>query len=145
MNKWAARVFINAPRDEPYPADERFEYTYAEVHRRAIVLAAWLRETHGATVGTRVGILGFNSIEWAVTWVAVHLIGAVPTIINSWVQPDALVHCLKVSKPVIVLADAKSADAVAPFAAELKGAGVGPVLSWSTMKHLKHKSHPVGL
>lgn len=77
------------------------------------------------------------------TWVALHLIGAVPTIINSWVQPDALVHCLKTGKPVLVLADAKSADAVAPFASELRAAGVGPILAWSTMSHVKHKDHPV--
>lgn len=63
MNRWAARVFINAPRDEPYDKDERIDYTFAEVNRRAVVLGAWLRETHGAKVGTRVGILGFNSIE----------------------------------------------------------------------------------
>lgn len=64
MERWASRVFINAPRDEPYPKDERFDYTYAEMHRRALIVAGWLRETHGVKVGTRVGILGFNSVEW---------------------------------------------------------------------------------
>lgn len=120
-------MFINAPRDEPYPKDERFDYTYGEVHKRALVLGAWLRETHNAGVGTRIGVLGFNSVEWAIVWIACHLIGACPTIINSWVQPDALVHCLKLGKPVIVLADAKSANAVAPFHRELEQAGVGKV------------------
>lgn len=65
--------------------------------------------------------------RWGVTWIALHLIGAVPTIINSWVQPEALVHCLKVGRPVLVLADAKSANAVAPYSKELKAAGVGQV------------------
>lgn len=142
MNKYASRVFINAPRDEPYPKDERFDYTFADIHARALQVAGWLRETHGVGVGTRVGILGFNSVEWAVAWVAAHLLGAVPAIINSWVQPDALVHCLKLSKPVLVLADAKSADAVAPYAKELAAAGVGPIMAWSTMEHLTHKDHP---
>ncbi|BEI81486.1 hypothetical protein CcaverHIS002_0206460 [Cutaneotrichosporon cavernicola] len=123
--------------------DERFDYTFGEIHRRALQVAGWLRETHGVRVGTRVGVLGFNSVEWAVVWVALHLLGAVPTIINSWVQPDALVHCLTLSKPVLVLADAKSADAVAPYSAELKAAGVGPIMAWSTMEHLTHKDHPV--
>ncbi|BEJ12183.1 hypothetical protein CspHIS471_0206430 [Cutaneotrichosporon sp. HIS471] len=143
MNKWASRVFINACRDEPYPKDERFDYTFGEIHRRALQVAGWLRETHGVGVGTRVGVLGFNSVEWAVVWVALHLLGAVPAIINSWVQPDALVHCLTLSKPVLVLADAKSADAVAPYSAELKAGGVGPILAWSTMEHLTYKDHPV--
>ncbi len=143
MNKFASRVFINASRDEPYPKEERFDYTFADIHSRALQVAGWLRETHGVRVGTRVGILGFNSVEWAVVWVACHLLGSVPTIINSWVQPDALVHCLTLSKPVLVLADAVSADAVAPFAAQLKAGGVGPIMAWSTMEHLTHKDHPV--
>lgn len=63
MNRWAARVFLNVPRDEPYPKEERIDYTFGEIHRRSLAVAAWLRETHNVKLGTRVGLLGFNSAE----------------------------------------------------------------------------------
>lgn len=78
---------------------------------------------------------------------AIHLLGAVPVIVNAWIQPDALVHCLKLAKPMITLADPPSAAAYHPHRADLTASGVGEVrrfrsrltcliYSWSSVSHL---------
>jgi acyl-CoA synthetase (AMP-forming)/AMP-acid ligase II len=63
MERWADRVFINAPRDEPFDKDERFDTTYGQLHKDTIAIAGWLR-SRGVGMGTRVGVVGFNSLEW---------------------------------------------------------------------------------
>jgi long-subunit acyl-CoA synthetase (AMP-forming) len=57
---------------------------------------------------------------------------------NAAIQPDSLVHCLKVAKPRIVLADALTAATLSYHRAELTKAGVAEIFSWQDAKHLKH-------
>lgn len=86
--------------------------------------------------GSLVGLVGWNSAEWAITWVAIHILGGVPVMVNAAVQPDSMVHCLRLTKPQIVLADALSAVTLSKHTAELRAGGVGRVVSWQNTEHL---------
>ncbi|KAL1412055.1 hypothetical protein Q8F55_003052 [Vanrija albida] len=127
MEKWRDRTFIDAP--VPGAADARESITYGEALRQAWSVAGWLR-TRGAVVGSKVAIVGFNSISWAVAWVAIHLAGGVPVMVNAALTPDALAHCLALTRPLVVLADAGSADTLAAAADGLRAAGVGQLFSY---------------
>ena len=61
MVKFKDREFLDAPLPEPAPKDQRECVTFGDVHGRAVALAAWLR-ARGVRVGTRVGLVGYNSI-----------------------------------------------------------------------------------
>lgn len=56
--------------------------TYGELLAHAYKLAAWLRE-QGVGAGDRVAVGGHNSSGWITSFVAAHLIGAVPVCLNS--------------------------------------------------------------
>lgn len=64
--------------------------------------------------------------------------GAVPVMVNAALTPDAMLHSVKITHPVLVLADARSADTLAPLAEKLRAAGVGEVYSYHPNSHLKH-------
>lgn len=135
LAKHGDKVLINAPAVEPAPATQRVDWTFTAVRAQALQLAAWLA-TRGIKQGSLVGLVGWNSAEWAVAWVAVHICGGVPVMVNAAVQPDSMVHCLKLTKPALVLADAISAVTLAKHASELKAGGVGSLVSWQNTAHL---------
>ncbi|GMK59579.1 hypothetical protein CspeluHIS016_0801850 [Cutaneotrichosporon spelunceum] len=135
MPKNADKVIFNAPRPEPAPASERYEVTHGEVYRQALEVAAWLR-SRGVRHEDHVGIVAFNCVEWAVTWIGCQLIGAVPTMVNSSLVMDSMIHCLKITHPKIILTDAISAVTLAPYRSQLKELNCGPVVSWQPLDHL---------
>jgi acyl-CoA synthetase (AMP-forming)/AMP-acid ligase II len=136
MEQHADRICVNTPAREPRPATERETVTFGEVHRQALHLAAWLR-ARGVREGTNVGVVAFNCAGWIVAWVAAHLLGAVPVMVNAAVVPDSMVHCLKLAQPLVVLADATSAATLSFQRQALAAAGVGEVVSWQNTDHLK--------
>ncbi|TXT07380.1 hypothetical protein VHUM_03100 [Vanrija humicola] len=137
MERWADRTFVDAPLPEPAPKEQRASITYGEALRQAYAVAGWLR-ARGVRVGSKVGIVGFNSINWAVSWIAIHLVGAVPVMVNAALTPDAMIQCLEITHPTVVLADAQSADTLAPASDRLRKAGVGDVYSYHPNAHLRH-------
>lgn len=46
------------------------------------------------------------------------------------------IHCLSLTKPKIVLCDAKDAQVLGPVAETLKSKNVGPIFSWHDLSHL---------
>lgn len=126
MKKWSDRIMFDAPKADPNPNNEREDITYGEVLRRSFILAAWLRE-RGARVGTRVAIVGYNAINWGISFMACHWIGAAPVIVNAATSVESMVHCLSTVKPDVVLSDSVSAGLLAPEADKLRAAGVGEV------------------
>lgn len=135
LAKFSERVLVNAPAAEPAPATERVDWTFGQVRELALAVAAWMA-ARGVKQGSLVGLVGWNTAEWVVAWVAVHILGAVPVMVNAAVQPDSMVHCLRLTKPELVLADATSAFTLASHAQELKDGGVGPLVSWQDTAHL---------
>jgi len=79
---WADREFLSAPLPEPAAYDDRENVTFAQVYERALDFAAWLRSV-GVKQGSRVALGGLNSIGWVVAFTALHLLGAVPVLLNS--------------------------------------------------------------
>lgn len=126
MKKWSDRVMVDAPKPDPNPNKEREDITYGEVLRRAFILGGWLRE-RGCGLGSRVAVVGYNSINWVISFLAVQLIGGSPVVVNAATSVDSLVHCLSITRPKIVLMDAVSAGVLSAVADELAAAGVGEV------------------
>lgn len=91
--------------------------------------------------GDKVGIIGYNSAGWLVTFTAIGLLGAVPVVVNAAVTPDSMLHCLKLTQPKISVADAISAGTLSFMTDDLKKGGVGPIYSWQSVDHLKKKKH----
>ncbi|GMK59753.1 hypothetical protein CspeluHIS016_0803590 [Cutaneotrichosporon spelunceum] len=135
LAKFGDQVLINAPAVEPAPVTERVEWTFNQVRKLALDLAAWLA-ARGVKQGSLVGLVGYNSAEWIITWVAIHILGAVPVMVNAATQADSMAHCLRLTKPELVLADAVSALALSRVAQQLKDGGVGPLFSWQDTAHL---------
>lgn len=133
---FGSQVFINAPAPDPAPAGQRVEITYDGAYAQALQLAGWLRQ-QGIQAGDHVALVGYNSIQWAVAFIATHLIGAVPAMINCALVMDSMVHCLKTTHPKLILADAVSAVAIAPFRADLAKAGCGELVAWQSLEHLQ--------
>lgn len=126
MKQWSDRIMFDAPKADPNPSNEREDVTYGEVLRQAFILGAWLRE-RGAGVGTRVAIVGYNAIQWGVSFLAIHMIGAAPVIVNAATSVESLLHCLSLVKPHTVLTDSISAGLLGPETGKLRAAGVGEV------------------
>ncbi|TXT07528.1 hypothetical protein VHUM_03248 [Vanrija humicola] len=130
LGRFAERDLLSSPR-----GDGRERATYADVRARAVTLAAWLR-SRGLRAGARVAIGGLNSTEWVVAFVAAHLLGAVPVLLNSTLHPGQQAHCLTITKPDIILVDGKLAEQITPVAARLAAKGHNIIFSWSPIDHI---------
>jgi len=81
--QWADRVAIDEPVPDPGADwDARRELTYGRMLENGYALGAWMRE-HGVRAGDKVAVGGHNSAGWVTSFVACHLIGAVPVLLNS--------------------------------------------------------------
>lgn len=96
----ATNVFVSSPISAPEPYEAREILTFAQVYDAAVRLGALLVD-NGAGVGSRVAIGGTNCTgwvgraarsrsseltladSWVVAFVAIHLIGAVPVLLNN--------------------------------------------------------------
>lgn len=74
--------------------------------------------------------------SWVLAFIACHLIGAVPVLLNNGLHVDASVHCLNLTKPELVIVDDAMANQLGPNAGKLKEKGVGPVWCWTSVRHL---------
>ncbi|BEI93520.1 uncharacterized protein CcaverHIS019_0511480 [Cutaneotrichosporon cavernicola] len=135
LAKFSDQVLINAPAAEPAPVTERVDWTFGQVRQLSLALAAWMA-ARGVKQGSLVGVVGYNTAEWIITWVAIHALGAVPVMVNAATQADSMAHCLKLTKPELVLCDATTAVALSSLAGQLKEGGVGPLYSWQDTTHL---------
>jgi hypothetical protein len=87
--------------------------------------------------------IGKTDDRWVVAFIATHLIGGVTVALNAWLYViairsrcqerlmhsplDGLLHCLRITKPDIVLLDSDRAYMLGPQHAALGNEGVGPV------------------
>lgn len=91
--------------DRPYLVFPHVELTYAEVAARVVQAAQVLRDSYGIRKGDRVGIVGANSVEYAVTlWAAVSL-GAIGVGLNGWWTGPELVYGIQLTAPKVVFGD----------------------------------------
>ena len=99
--------------DRTYIATAERRISFAEHARMVASLAEELRTTYGIRPGDRVAIAAANSPEWIIAFWATVSIGAVAVGFNAWWSPREMAHGLDLSEPVLVVADAKRAAALA--------------------------------
>ncbi|SNX82257.1 related to 4-coumarate--CoA ligase 1 [Melanopsichium pennsylvanicum] len=79
----------------PCIAAEGESHTYAEVHKRALLTATWLSRQFSVKKGDRVAIVGRNHVEFVVAFFAVHLLGAVPALVNAFLPGQGIYDCIR--------------------------------------------------
>lgn len=99
--------------DRTYIATADRRITFAEHAGLVASLAEELRTTYGVRPGDRVAIAAANSPEWIVTFWATVSLGAISVGFNAWWSPRELAYGLEHAQPVLVVADAKRAAALA--------------------------------
>ncbi|KAL7424941.1 hypothetical protein Q5752_000628 [Cryptotrichosporon argae] len=130
FDKYADRPFISSPA-----VGGREQLAFRQVYDEAAKMAAWMR-SHGVVMGSRVAIAGHNCTRWVVSFVAAHLLGAVPVFINASLPLDALVHCLSITRPLLVLLDADLAALLGSSRPLLKQRNVGHMYCWDLVSGL---------
>jgi long-chain acyl-CoA synthetase len=74
-------------------------------HERAVARVAAVLRDRGVGPGDRVALIGFNSIEWIVSFWAVQAVGGTAVLGNAWWSDDELAAALDQADPVLVITD----------------------------------------
>lgn len=74
-------------------------------HERAVAAVANRLSAYGVGKGDRVLLLGFNSIEWVVTFWAIQSLGAVAALGNSWWSDNEVDALVRKSESKLVISD----------------------------------------
>jgi len=106
-------AFIDTWGDRPYVVQGERSLSFADMHKAIAAKAATLVKL-GVKRGERVFILGWNSPEWIANVWACFAAGAVPVLANAWWSATEIDNGLALIKPVLTLADARTADKVPP-------------------------------
>jgi long-chain acyl-CoA synthetase len=100
--------FLDAGRahgDKEFMVYEGDRWTFARLFDAADALAWTLYHDHGLREGDRVAIAMRNRPEWAVAFVAVASLGAVPAPVNSFGMRDELLDALRTVEPKVLVCD----------------------------------------
>ncbi|KAJ2925118.1 hypothetical protein H1R20_g11976, partial [Candolleomyces eurysporus] len=100
---------------DTYIVYEDRRLSYAQVHRRALRVAALMRSVYGIQKGDRVGICSRNCPEYLIIFWACHLLGAVTVLANAWLPVEPLRHCLSYTDCKVVFTDSERAQILAPL------------------------------
>ncbi len=92
-------------------------WTYAELVRRGEAVAAGLAEV-GAAPGERVVVLGRNSADYAIAWLATQFLGAIHVPVNFMLGASEVAYVLEHSGASVALADADLMPTLEAAAAE---------------------------
>ncbi|MEY4138284.1 MAG: hypothetical protein RLZZ371_466 [Pseudomonadota bacterium] len=106
-------AFIDTWGDRPYVVQGERSLSFGDMHKAILAKAATLVKL-GVKRGERVFILGWNSPEWIANVWACFAAGAVPVLANAWWSATEIDNGLALIKPVLTLADARTADKVPP-------------------------------
>ncbi|WP_188537560.1 class I adenylate-forming enzyme family protein [Kocuria dechangensis] len=93
--RWAERELL-------VQGDRRL--TFRE-HEEAVARVACELAERGVGPGSRVGLLAFNSVEWMVSFWAVHALGAVAVLGNAWWADTEAQEVLADAEPDLVITD----------------------------------------
>ncbi|PAV15027.1 long-chain-fatty-acid- ligase [Pyrrhoderma noxium] len=107
------RFWLDRPQEHQnrdYLVYENERYTYAQAADRAFKLASLMYTKYGVRKGDRVAILMRNLPEYMIIFWAIHLLGAVATLINAWAPPPTLKHCISMTDPKVIIVDPERAD-----------------------------------
>ncbi|WOO76507.1 putative 4-coumarate--CoA ligase 3 [Vanrija pseudolonga] len=136
FEEYLDRPFISAPTPEPSDFYAREDFSYRQIRDLSLAAAAWLRTELGVFKGSYVGIGGQNSSDWVIWYVAIHLLGAVPVIINATWNAEVMAHSLGIAPPMAIVASDEIAGVLSPLMPELARKGVGKLYCWQDVAHL---------
>jgi acyl-CoA synthetase (AMP-forming)/AMP-acid ligase II len=107
---------LNAEFEAIVAGDERLHFPEVAEwsHRLARALVA-----RGIKKGDRVGIAMRNCPAWEVCYFAILAAGGIATLLNGWWESHELAHGLKLTEPVLVIADGPRAERIAACGADV--------------------------
>ena len=83
---YASRTFVVA---------EGESHSYADVHKRVLLTATWLSRQFSVQKGDRVALVARNHVEFTIGFFAIHLLGAVPALVNAFLPGQAIYDCIR--------------------------------------------------
>lgn len=98
-------------------SDRRISFT--EHADSVAALATALRDKYGVAKGDRVGILAANTPEWVMTFFATQALGAIAVGLNGWWVPREVTHGIELSRPKVLVVDAKRGAALPELPADI--------------------------
>jgi len=98
-------------------SDRRISFT--EHADSVAALATALRGKYGVRKGDRVGILAANTPEWVMTFFATQALGAIAVGLNGWWVPREVTHGIELSRPKVLVVDAKRGAALPELPADI--------------------------
>ncbi|KAJ8657286.1 hypothetical protein O0I10_007102 [Lichtheimia ornata] len=99
-------------------------YTFRQVEQASNRLARWLLTTQNVKPRDVVCMMHPNHPLFMVTWLAILKIGAIPSLLNTNLNGESLVHCVQVSKARLFLFDPQYTEQVQMAASSLDGVAV---------------------
>lgn len=83
---------------------DRISYTFDEIYQRLLKISSYLRE-HGLKKGDKVVINGKNSIEWALSYLAINFAGGVVVPLDNQLHTQRIVQLCQFSDASFIFAD----------------------------------------
>jgi acyl-CoA synthetase (AMP-forming)/AMP-acid ligase II len=99
--------------DLPYLVFPDVTMTFADVAASAARIADYLANEHGVTKGDRVAFAAANVPAYPAAWWATISLGAIVSGLNGWWTPTELAHGIDLTRPTVVLADARRLERLA--------------------------------
>ena len=99
--------------DRPYVTFPDRELTFSSVVTSACAVAATLRDRYGVTKGDRVGIAAANCVEYAITFWAATMLGAITVAMNGWWTGTELSYGIALTTPKVLLGDRRRLERLA--------------------------------
>uniref|UniRef100_K3WW31 Very long-chain fatty acid transport protein n=1 Tax=Globisporangium ultimum (strain ATCC 200006 / CBS 805.95 / DAOM BR144) TaxID=431595 RepID=K3WW31_GLOUD len=116
-------LFEQSVRKWPHKACMQFEdrsLTFTECDAIANRVAHWALQ-RGLRVGQTVALLMENRPEFVLVWLGLAKVGVITALINTHLQADGLVHCVKLADTQELIVGAELVDKLAQVEARLPG------------------------
>ncbi|KXT11888.1 hypothetical protein AC579_10497 [Pseudocercospora musae] len=130
--KQANKPFLLVPKDESN-ANAQTEWTYGEAYELTLNYARWLKEEMHIKKNEIIAMDFKNKPQFIWLWLSLWSIGAIPAFINSNLQENAFIHCVKVSTTRLLILDPElshylTEEARAQFSPGEKGRAIDTVV-----------------
>lgn len=122
-NALVGDLFEESVRRWPHKPCMRFEnrtLTFLDADRLANRVAHWALQ-RGMRPGQTVALLMENRPEFIAVWLGLSKVGVVTALINTHLQPDGLVHCIKLAGTRELIVGAELLDKAAQIEGPLLG------------------------
>ncbi|PWN32579.1 acetyl-CoA synthetase-like protein [Meira miltonrushii] len=139
---WLSNVELYGKRTYIVFDDQR--YTYADIHQQALRMASILATQFQVRKGDRVGIACRNYPEFVISFWAIHLLGAVTAILNSFHDGETLTFSIKDVSCRAVICDGERFERIKDHLPSILQSNETPfagaiVMPWMGAKHIQQE------